>query len=120
MRFVVAAVLLALAGCGNRIAEREALAGQYLGATEAELVRSAGVPARAVEAGGRRFLVYEERRLDVLPGPIMPGPWGFGRPYYGYGYGGMAPQAVEWLCETTFEVVGGKVSGFSLRGNACG
>lgn len=115
MRRGVLALLL-LAGCTNRLAEREALAGQFIGRTEAELVRDAGVPTRTVEAGGRRFVVYEERRVDILPGPLMmPGPFGYNT-YYGGGY---PPQAVESVCATNFEITAGKVSGFSLRGNAC-
>ncbi len=114
--------LLALAGCdnGQRIAEREAYLGQFIGQNEADLVRQVGVPTRAVDAGGRRFIVYENRRVDFVPGPpIIPyGPFG---PRYGFGYGYAAapPQAVEFVCETTFEVAAGKVSGYSLRGNAC-
>jgi hypothetical protein len=110
---------LALAGCNaQRIAERDAYLGQFIGQSEADLVRQAGVPSRAVEAGGRRFIVYEDRRVDFIPGaPAVPyGPFG---PRFGYGYGASAPQAIELVCETTFEISAGKVSGFNLRGNAC-
>lgn len=112
--------LLALAGCdnGQRIAEREAYLGQFIGQSEADLVRQAGVPTRAVDAGGRRFIVYEDRRVDFIPGPpVMPyGPFG---PRYGFGYAAAPPQAIEFVCQTTFEIADGKVAGFSLRGNAC-
>jgi hypothetical protein len=108
MRWLVVAILLA--GCADRTAERAALAGQFIGRSEAELVRDAGVPSRTVEAGGRRFVVYEERRVEYVPyGP-------FGRPYY---WNAGPAQAVEYTCETNFEIGGGKVVGFSLRGNAC-
>ncbi len=120
MRYAILAMVVLLAGCANRLAEREALAGQFIGQTEAALVQQAGVPARAVEAGGRRFVVYEERRVDFVPGPYgyrgPVGPYGAFRPFGGGGFG---PQAVELVCETSFEIVGGKVAAFSLRGNAC-
>ena len=45
------AALLVLAGCTNRLAEREALAGQFVGKTEADLVREAGVPSLGWTAG---------------------------------------------------------------------
>lgn len=100
-------------------AEREAQLGGFIGQTEADLVRALGVPSRQFEADGRRFLAYIERRVDLVPGymPFRPYGYGFGN---GFGYGpGFPPQAIERSCETTFESVGGKVSGYSLRGNAC-
>jgi hypothetical protein len=119
MRIVLLALMVLLAGCTNPSAERAAAAGQFIGRTEADLVAAAGVPARTVEAGGRRFVVYEERRVDMV-GPYgrfgYPGPYGWGRPYYG---GGFPSQAVEYVCETNFEIVDGKVAGFALHGNAC-
>jgi hypothetical protein len=111
---------LFLAGCAaQRLAEREAYLGQFIGQSEADLVRQAGVPTRAVDAGGRRFVVYEERRVDFVPGPPGFGSFGPFGPRYGYGYGAFPPQAIEFLCETTFEINAGRVAGFSLRGNAC-
>lgn len=110
--------LLTLTGCVNpaeRRAEREAILGAYVGQSESDLVRELGVPARVFEAGGHRFLAYIERRTEVLPGyaPFAPYRSGFG---YGAGF---PPEIIQRACETTFEVVSGKVSAYAVRGSAC-
>jgi hypothetical protein len=117
--FVALIAVPLLAGCATgALQEREAVLGQLIGQSEAELVRQMGVPTRAFEADGHRFLAYLERRVDVIPGT---GPWA---PFWGrrWGYYGpdFPPQVVERACETTFEIAGGKVQSFQLRGNACG
>jgi hypothetical protein len=120
MRRILAAliVLPLLSGCvTSGIAQRTAELVTYVGVSEADLVRALGVPTRTYETGGKRFLAYTERRLDVIPG----GYGGFG---YGYGYGryyggGFPADVVERFCETTFELDAGKVTRFTLRGNAC-
>ena len=61
-----------------------------------------------------KFLTYEERRVEVVPGG--PGFWG-SEPFP---YGGFPPTATTLVCDTTFTVAGGVVRAFSLRGNACG
>lgn len=66
-----------------------------------------------------QFLAYTERRVDYLPGSPAYAP-GFGWPYGPYAFGGLPPQVVEWVCETTFQVVQDRVVSFSFRGNACG
>ena len=110
--FLVALVLLA--GCVDHRAEREAIAGSFIGQSEAVLVQQAGPPTRVVEAGGKRFLVYEERRVDIVTPPYYGG---WARPY---GWGGAYPaQAIEYVCETSFEISDGKVTGYGLKGNAC-
>ena len=113
-----------LAACAvNNGEERRAYLTSLVGAPEAELVRQLGVPTRSYETTGRKFVAYDERRVDVIPGGPFFG--GFG---YGYGYGGLGsgfgyafpPQVVERGCETTFEIDGGRVQSWARRGNACG
>ena len=41
-----------------------------------------------------------------------PAPWGY--------VGGFPPDVIQLVCETTFEIVAGRVHGYQLRGNACG
>jgi len=117
-RLIALAMLPALAACAmpNRLAEREAMLGSFIGQSEADVVRDLGVPSRVFEADGHRFLAYLERRVEYVPGYT---PF---RPYrYGFGYGpGFPPDIIQRSCETTFEVVNGKVFSFALRGNACG
>lgn len=95
---------------------RQQLLAPLVGVTEADLVVRMGVPSRTFETGGIKFLAYDERHLDILPtAPAFPGwgPW-----YYGY-YGGWPPEVIVRGCETTFEVAGGRVRSFTLRGNDC-
>ena len=115
MRQMLTAALaaLALAACATR-AGFDARQSALIGRSEADLVATLGVPARTYEAGGRRFLQYEERRLVTYPG--SPGFYGrYGR-YLG---GGFAPWIESRSCDVTFELHSGRVVGFSARGNDC-
>ena len=121
---------LALAACAvNNGEERRAYLTSLVGAPETELVRQLGVPTRSYETTGRKFVAYDERRVDVVPAGPFFGGFGYGHGYGGYGgFGGFGsgfgyafpPQVVERGCETTFEIDGGRVQSWALRGNACG
>lgn len=118
MRPLVLITLLLLACCSNR-PQREAVLNGMIGMPEADLVRQWGVPSRTLETGGRRFLAYREERTSLVGG----GP-AFGAGYWGWpgGWrwsGAWPASVVEWVCETTFEVVDGRIATWSLRGNAC-
>jgi hypothetical protein len=111
--------LLLLLACTAACAigpSRQQLLAPLIGVSETELVQRMGVPTRSFETGGIRFLAYDERHVDVIPG-VGPFP-GWGPWYYGYG-GGLPPEVVVRSCETTFEIAGGRVRSFSLRGNDC-
>lgn len=108
---------LALAGCGDGGAARRAYLDSLVGRPEQEVVRQFGVPLRTYETGGRKFLAYDDRRLDIIPDPFLV--HGFGGPAFGYFYSGYPPLVVERGCETTFEVAGGRVQSWSLRGGEC-
>ncbi len=114
--------LLLVAACDPyALQRREATLAAYVGDSETDIVRIFGVPTRTYEAGGHRFLAYDQGSVDIVP-PLnswQPWGWGWGGPGWGYG-GGFPAQVVQRLCETTFEVAGGRVIGFNLRGNACG
>jgi hypothetical protein len=62
-----------------------------------------------------KFLSYEERRVEIVPGS----PYDYGPGPFWYG-GGFPPAAVNLACDTTFTVEKGIVRAFNLRGNACG
>ena len=121
MKRATLVALLLLSACDPyALQRRQAALAAYVGQSEADLVRSFGVPTRSFDAGGHRFLAYDQGSVDIVPPlyPWRPYGWGGG---FGYGYGGDFPaQVVQRTCETTFEVAGGRVIGFSLRGNACG
>jgi hypothetical protein len=103
------------AGCTNQLAERQAYLSRFIGQPESVLVQQMGVPARSFETGGVRYLAYDEHRIDIVPSVPTFAPYYMG--WYGAGF---PPQVIEWKCETTFEVTGGTVKSFTLRGNACG
>lgn len=108
---------LAVAGCVQGV-PRQVYLNSLVGQSETELVRQLGVPSRTYETGGRTFIAYTEQRTDVVPTPGFFG-GGFGFWGDGYGYGGFVPEIYQRTCETTFEIGGGRVLSWSLRGNAC-
>ena len=118
MRRVVLLVLAGLlGGCVNQFAARQAFVSQFVGQPEPVLIQQMGVPTRTYETGGAKYLAYDERRTDILPG--SPG-WGYGGPFWGSYGGGFPAQVINLSCETTFMVSDGVVRSFNLRGNACG
>lgn len=109
------ALALALGGCTDAgRAAHVAQMNRYLGMSETDLIRARGVPNRTVESGTHRFLAYETSHVDLWP-PLPA--FGFGR----FGdYGGLFPARVmEWHCQTTFELSGGRVVAWRERGNNC-
>ena len=104
-----------MVGCVNQLAARQAYLGQFVGQPESTVVQQMGVPARSYEVGGAKYLAYDEHRIDLVPAFPSYSPFFTG--WYG---GGFPPQVVDRRCETTFEVAGGTVQSFTLRGNACG
>ncbi len=68
-RLVVIAILLALPACGvDRGAARRAFVSSLVGRPEASAVQALGIPDRTYEAGGVKFLAYNDRRLVAVPG----------------------------------------------------
>lgn len=118
-------VLTLLPGCANHALEDlEARLGTLMGASEEDLVRRMGVPSRSYDTEGRKFLAYLERWSDPVVTPHVGFGGGFGHRGFhgaglGYGFNGYS-QTIERFCETTFEVVRGKVAGYALRGSSCG
>src|ERR1700709_774205 len=102
-------------GCVSGLATRQAELSQWVGRPETELAAAMGAPNRSYDSGGMKFLTYEERRVEIVPGT----PSYFGRGPFGYG-SPFPPTAATLQCDTTFTVAGGVVRAFSLRGNACG
>ena len=123
-RFGIVLLASALAGCAGGLAERQAELRQWIGRSETELVAAMGAPNRTYDSGGMKFLTYEDRRTDVIPGtPFFGGfgPFGYDDGFGTFGYGGGFPPTVTTLvCDTTFAVADHVVRSFSLRGNACG
>ena len=112
----LAILALAVAACSPTLQERTQVVQQYVGKPEANLVQQMGVPDRVYQAGGIKFLAYDERRLGFAPAAYGGyGPFGG----YAYGYAAFPPPQVERICESTFEITNGTVQRATLRG-ACG
>jgi hypothetical protein len=115
---LAALLVLLLAGCADPGPTLQQRLSTFVGRTELELVTQLGVPSRTYEVEGRRFLQYDQRRtVPVAPAfgygaPI--GPWG---PRWGYWPPPPSFAVVE--CDVTFELVEGRVTGFSFRGQGC-
>lgn len=123
MKLAVFIAALALAGCTTGPNRATVLNG-LIGQNETELVHQMGVPTRTYDTPGHHFLAYAQRSVDYIPGGPFFGGYGFG-PGFGYGFGGLGysafpPEVIDRQCETTFDVTGGRVASWSLRGNACG
>lgn len=113
-RFVLLVLAGLLAGCADRLAERQAELNAFVGRPETELLARMGVPNRTYETDGLKYLAYTESRVDIVPSlaqPVGPPAWVWGQP---------PPRAVNLVCETTFTIAAGVVRAVSLRGNACG
>jgi hypothetical protein len=116
----LAVAAAALAGCQYPSAQKIRSLNALIGQPETDLIRQYGVPTRTYEVNGHKFLAYDQHHVDYIPGD--PGFWGWGwGPYWpGWGGGGFPPEIVDRTCDTTFEVVAGRVQSWSLRGNDCG
>jgi len=97
--------------CADETAARMAALNHLVGQPEQALLQTMGVPTRSYDADGTKYLAYDERRVDLIPGVPGVGIWHAG---------GIPPQEIERWCETTFQVAQGVVRSFTLRGNACG
>jgi hypothetical protein len=116
MRRLIPLLLTSLiAGCTDMLAARQAQLNTLIGRPEIDLVQAMGVPTQTYQAGGVKFLSYQQQQTQVIPAS----PWYYYGPMPGF-YGGFPPQIVTWACDTTFSVVDGRVANYTLRGNGCG
>lgn len=121
MRIPMAAVLamgLVLSACANQgAAIRQARVVHYLGMSETDLLRERGAPTRTIESAGHRFLAYDRKLEEYVPPARLASASMFG---FARGFGYVYPaRVITWACETTFEIVDGKVIAMTERGNYC-
>jgi hypothetical protein len=129
---IPSAALLLLGGCAFQTeAQINAELSRHIGQTADQLVREMGVPNRSIEtAGHHRFMAYVTGHQEIYNwGGYGPGwggwgggwgGWGWGGPGWGPGWGEWGPaDVITYGCQTTFELVGGRVIGFTRHGNAC-
>jgi hypothetical protein len=122
MRGVAVLGLLVLLGaCANQaLQQRRAFIASLVGQSELDLVRQLGVPTRTLTVDGEKFLAYDDRRLEVLPGYYGGGPWwGPGWGPWGWGGGWGPPIVLARGCEITFDIRAGKVASFTMVGPDC-
>lgn len=95
IRFLTLALICmaVAAGCATT-KNYERLLDTWVGDTDRHLIESWGVPKRVYESGGTKWLTYVKR--DVYQNPY----------------------SVE-ICETTFEVEGGKIRRWTHKGDGC-
>lgn len=119
MRRAMIALLLVVGGCANHLVARRAYLNSLVGESELQLVRQMGVPTRSFALDGEKFLAYDHRWLEFAPGFYAGPPW-WGPGWGPWGWGASPPLLVQRGCETTFEIIDGKVASYSLRGDSCG
>ena len=95
------AAALGLSACAGLVSYITVLE-SWAGAPEEELVREWGTPLRTSEAGGRRTIVFEARRVDRHRSTLSDG-----------------DVNVKLSCTTTFELENGRVVEWTHRGNDC-
>lgn len=111
--------LLILSGCATTKGYEQRL-NSWMGASEANLIRSWGVPKNVFNSGGRRYFVYNSSRNIYIPGtsPTYTTTI-YGNTAYTTSSGGSSPTNINMQCETTFEIQNGRVSSWRYRGNDC-
>jgi len=115
----ILAGVLALSACAYPSPQLVSHLDSLKGKPEAALIQDMGVPTRSYDSSGHRFLAYNRTRYDSIPGGPGFGYWGGWR---GWGYGGWGafpPEIVKRDCEITFDLTGGIVQTYQLRGNDC-
>lgn len=117
--FLILLIGLVVASCATT-AGYEKILDRWIGSDEISLVRSWGAPSRTYETGGSRFLGYVTQHDIYLPGTpatyttTVVGTTAITTPVMGTpGY------SMTTSCNTTFEIVGGKVARWSHQGSDC-
>lgn len=131
--------VMALAACSGPTEEQRKQLNSLVGKTEVDVIRAYGVPTRTYQADGHVFLAYIDNQTNYYPGsmgwgwgwgggPGWGGGWG-GGPGWGWGGwgwgggmmggGGFPPSVYNSVCQTTFELAAGLVTGWTMRGDGC-
>ncbi|ASL39225.1 MULTISPECIES: hypothetical protein [Acetobacter] len=132
-RFILLLGALALTGCQVPSKKERRQLDSMIGKQTTDVVRTFGVPTRQFVAGNHTFLAYINQQTDyTMPmsgwgwdggwggwGGYGPG-WGMGGWDGGWGgMGGGMGTAYTYTCQTTFELVNGIVTAWTMRGDGC-
>lgn len=142
-RLVPLAALAALSACAVPSPAQRKVLDSMIGRSETDLVRTFGVPSRNFTTDGHTFLAYVENETSYSPGSGLGWGWGWGGGGwgggfggygggfggygggfggfggYGGGFGGFPPSYYQSSCATTFEINGGRVASWNVRGDGC-
>ncbi|HEX4261376.1 MAG TPA: hypothetical protein VHY76_09770 [Acetobacteraceae bacterium] len=113
-------LVLALGACSPGPPRRQLDA--LIGQSPEQLVRTLGVPARSWQTGGLQFLAFDRRVSALIPGsgPVAQQPFQTPIPFSAGAGLGTPPEVVSRICETTFEIAGGRAVRWTKRGPGCG
>lgn len=121
VKLVLGALAFAsVSACVPTVEGYQALLESYQGASERQLVARWGAPDRSYRSGGSTYLTYSESRSGYVPG-IQPTYHTdiIGNTAYTTAIGGSPGFAYTETCETTFEIRGGRVVGYTFKGDGC-
>ena len=95
----------------------------FVGQSEADVVRTLGVPTRASEADGRRYIVYDSQSLGFAYNQPQAAAWGTYQPL-GYDATRLSGSGIDARftprpCDTTFEIQQGRVRSVTQTGDGC-
>lgn len=102
---VLAVIGCSVAGCATTGPYERSL-DAWKGRSDVELIKARGAPAETFDSDGHRFLVYLSS--TVVPFSFMPNTLGT-----------HADHTKSMFCTTVFDVSGGVVVGWALKGNDC-
>jgi hypothetical protein len=103
--WLLATIGCGIAGCATTGAYERSL-DAWKGRPQAELVNARGTPAETFNSDGHTFLVYLSS--TVVPFTFMPNT-----------LGAHADHTKSKFCTTVFDVSGGVIVGWALKGNDC-
>jgi hypothetical protein len=116
---ILVVIAFVITGCATHENYKKIL-DTWVGQSEADLIRSWGVPINSYDAGGNTFLVYQTTRQYTTQGqPSTYSTYNVGNTYYTQEHKGYSSQSYERSCVTTFELLYGTIISWRSQGNDC-
>ena len=114
---------LLLAGCATQIDTGYiAQMNGYVGGSEKVLIAAMGPPDRTYKLhGGEKIVTYEQVRDSYIDGSGLGLCMGGFDPRFGYSacHGNEPRRIISQFCDVSFNIIRGKVTNWSQKGNAC-
>lgn len=117
---LVVVSLLMVVGCFPTTGKYQEIVGSWVGNSETALIRSWGPPNQVYENGSIKYISYVYSDQAYFPG-IAPTYQTniYGNTAYTTQIGGSPPTVHNYDCVTSFEIIDGKITGYTFRGNHC-